>query len=101
MSAKRYRVECLNPECRWVGSRRNASECECYDYPCRPTSPGAGCPNGANLRANCPRCRSDWEPDRRNLFGSEYFVVRETWSREFTAQILRGRAKLTKEERNR
>ncbi|WP_158708373.1 hypothetical protein [Streptomyces sp. NRRL S-455] len=99
MNAKRYRVQCLNPQCGWVGYRSNAYECECYDYPCRPTAPGSGCPNGANLRARCPRCKSDWTPARRDLFRSEYFTVRETWSREYAAQILRGRAKLRKEAR--
>ena len=95
---KRYRVECLNPQCRWVGYRRNAYECECYDYPCRPTAPGMGCPNGANLRARCPRCNSDWEPrGLKSWGGPEYFVVRETWTREYTAQILRGRAKLRRD----
>ena len=93
---RRYRVECLNPQCDWIGYRQNAYECECYDYPCWPTSPGMGCPNGANLRANCPRCKSDWRPEPR-LFGAEYFVVRETWSREYAASIQRGRAKLRKE----
>jgi hypothetical protein len=92
-----YRVECLNPACTWVGYRKNAYECECYDYPCRPTGPGAGCPNGANLYANCPRCKSNWEPNTRNYFGDKYMYVREVWSREFTASILRGRAKLRKE----
>lgn len=102
MRVKRYRVECSKPGCGWVGYRRNAYECECYDYPCHPTSPGMGCPNGANLRAACPRCNSDWDPRGLKSFGGpEYFVVRETWSREFTARILRGRAKLTTEERNR
>lgn len=95
--SKRYRVECLNPSCKWIGYRRNAYECECYDYPCRPTAPGMGCPNGANLRARCPRCKSDWEPDRSNIFTTSYFIVRETWSREYTATILRGRAKLRRE----
>lgn len=98
---QRYRVECLNPACGWVGYRspHPHNECACYDenaYYCRPTSPGPGCPNGANLRANCPRCKSDWGPPRR-LFGSEYFVVRKTWSREYAASILRGRAKRKKE----
>jgi len=97
--SKRYRIECLDPACGWVGYRRNAYECECYDYPCRPTSPGMGCPNGANLRARCPQCRSDWEPaGLKSWGGPEYFIVRETWSREYTAQILRGRAKLRREE---
>lgn len=98
--AKRYRVECLNPGCGWVGYRRNAFECECYDYPCRPTSPGMGCPNGANLRADCPRCKSDWDPrGLKSWGGPEYFVVRETWSREYVGQILAGRAKLRREGR--
>ena len=92
--AKRYRVQCLNPACGWVGYRVNAYECECCDRPCSPTSPEAGCSNGANLRARCPRCNSDWELDRRDVFCSEYVAVRETWSREYTAEILRGRSKL-------
>jgi len=92
--AKRYRVECLNPQCNWVGYRKNVDECECYDYPCRPTSPGMGCPNGSNLRADCPRCNSDWDPrGLKSWGGPEYFVVRETWSPEYTAQMLRSRAK--------
>lgn len=54
-----YRVDCTN--CQWYGYRFNAFDCECYDdyvYYCTPTSPGPGCPNGANLRAPCPRCRN-------------------------------------------
>ncbi len=96
--SKRYRVECLNPHCKWIGYRGNAYECECYDYPCRATSPGMGCPNGANLRARCPRCKSDWQPKGLHSWaGPEYFVVRETWGREYTAQTLRGRAALRRD----
>jgi hypothetical protein len=98
--SRRYRVECLNPACSWIGYRQNAYECECYDYPCRPTSPGMGCPNGANLRARCPRCKSDWEPrGLKSWGGPEYFIVRETWTREFATEIQRGRAKLRREGR--
>ncbi|WP_030777282.1 hypothetical protein [Streptomyces sp. NRRL S-920] len=94
----RYRVDCLNPACRWVGYRRNAYECECYDYPCHPTSPGMGCPNGASLRASCPRCKGDWEPRGLKTFGGpEYFVARATWSRREVSQIFAGRAKLRSE----
>lgn len=96
--AERYRVECLNPACGWVGYRRNAFECECYDYPCRPTWPGMGCPNGANLRADCPRCKSDWEP-KRFFLTPEYLTVRETWSRKEVGQILAGRARMRRAEK--
>lgn len=101
--SKRYRVDCLNPACGWIGYRKPhpLNECACYDeyaWYCRPSSPGPGCPNGANLYANCPRCKSDWEPpDRKNCFGASYLVVRETWSRKCAAHILAGRAKLRKE----
>lgn len=95
--SERFRVECLNPACGWVGYRspHPLNECECYaDYApyCRPQSPGPGCPNGANLRARCPRCLSDWEPDRRNLFRTEYLSVRQVWDRETAARMLRYRA---------
>jgi hypothetical protein len=54
-----------------------------------------GCPNGANLRANCPRCKSDWDPNGLKTWGGpSYFYVRDVWSREEVAQILKGRAKL-------
>ena len=96
---KRYRVECLNPQCGWVGYRspNPLNECACYSdyaYYCRPESPGPGCPNGANLRARCPRCRSDWMPDHRDLFRSDFLSVRQVWSRKHVAQMLRGRAEL-------
>lgn len=95
----RYRVECLNPACRWIGYRRPhpLNECACYDefaWYCKPVSPGPGCPNGSNLRARCPRCGSDWEPDRTNIFtGGQYLYVRAVRNRAFIAQILSGRAK--------
>lgn len=93
----RFRVECLNPACGWVGYRSPHPDlgCECYSdyaYYCRPSSPGPGCPNGANLRARCPRCRSDWTPDRRNLFRSDYMSARQVWSRDHVTWILRERA---------
>lgn len=96
--SRRYRVQCLNPACGWVGYRINAYECECYDYPCRPTSPGAGCPNGANLRARCPNCRSDWEPaGLKSWGGPSYFYVRAVWTRAEVRAFHRGRAKLANE----
>lgn len=96
MKARRYRVDCTN--CGWIGYRRNAYECECYDYPCRPTSPGMGCPNGANLYAVCPHCRNVRVAIEHNApvayFDRGKVIARETWSREYAARILRGRAKL-------
>jgi hypothetical protein len=98
---QRYRVECLNPGCGWIGYRKNAYECECYDYPCRPTSHGMGCPNGANLRANCPRCQSNWDPaGLKSWGGPEYFLVREVWTRAEVHDHLRYRAKRRREQRN-
>jgi hypothetical protein len=100
---RRYRVECLNPACAWVGYRspHPLNDCACYSeyaYYCRPETPGPGCPNGANLRARCPRCKSDWEPrGLKSWGGPEYFIVRKTWTREFAAEIQRGRAKLRRE----
>ncbi|MEU6674794.1 hypothetical protein [Streptomyces sp. NPDC046925] len=97
--SRRYRVDCLNPACRWVGYRINAYECECYDYVCRAEAPGSGCPNGANLFANCPHCKSDWEPDHRDLFAS-YLAVRKVWSRQEIRQFHAGRAKLQRERKD-
>lgn len=59
MRPQRYRVDCTG--CGWHGYRVNAFDCECYSdyaYYCKPTDPGPGCPNGANLHAWCPRCRN-------------------------------------------
>lgn len=99
MSSSRYRVDCTN--CGWVGYRRNAYECECYEYPCRPTSPGMGCPNGANLYAVCPRCRNVRVTVEHNApvayFDRGKIIARAVMTRGDVARILRGRAKLRRE----
>jgi hypothetical protein len=101
--SERYRVECLNPSCTWVGYRspHPLNECACYDeyaWYCRPTSPGPGCPNGANLRARCPRCKSDWEPaGLKSWGGPTYFSIRSVWTRAEVRAFHRGRAKLRRE----
>jgi hypothetical protein len=97
----RFRVECLNPECGWVGYRspHPLNECACYAdyaYYCRPDTPGPGCPNGANLRARCPRCHSDWTPDHRDLFRSDYLYARQVWTRAYAARMAAGRAQVAR-----
>jgi len=98
--SRRYRVDCTN--CGWHGYRTNAYECECYDYPCRPTSPGLGCPNGANLHRVCPRCGNLRVAIEHNVPRAYRdrgkILVREVWTREYTTVLLRGRAKFRREQ---
>jgi hypothetical protein len=97
---RRYRIDCTN--CRWHGYRSNAYDCECYEYPCRPTSPGIGCPNGANLYVVCPHCgnlRIAIEKNSPRAYRDRgKILVRETWSRKHTALMLRSRGRLRREQ---
>ncbi|WP_112469433.1 hypothetical protein [Streptomyces triticisoli] len=101
----RYRIDCTN--CGWHGYRRPhpLNECACYDeyaWYCRPNSPGPGCPNGANLFAVCPRCRNlrieIWNNAPIAHHDKGKILVRQAWSRQHVAEILRGRAKLRRQE---
>lgn len=95
MKPQRYRIDCTG--CGWHGYRINAFDCECYDYPCRPTSPGMGCPNGANLYVVCPRCRNFRAEIWRNIPRAKHDVgrilVRLAWTRAEVRAFHKARAR--------
>lgn len=95
MKPQRYRIDCTG--CGWHGYRINAFECECYDMPCRPMSPGMGCPNGANLYAWCPRCRNYSVRIEKNSpvahVDFRQILVRLAWTRAEVRAFHKARAK--------
>ena len=71
MAKKRLVTHRVNCTCGWRGER-SAGECDCYDMPCNPMSPGMGCGHGATLKLPCPRCKGKIEVTPIQRRGSRY-----------------------------